>query len=505
METPAFIRNSIRPMHWGVSLDLEDAFFHVPIHPNFSKYLRFAFQGQFYQFWGHALWFGHSPLSFYQAHGGSLCTSQGSRSTSTSVLRRLAHSPARSSTTPSEPRVCLEGTSILRTPSQCKQVRPHSFPRFYFRGNEFSDPPQPVRVSRQRVPDLIARVKWVLTQSYITAQDFLSQWYPELCSRLSATRMVVSPSSAALPVISMGLVSRQSAGTNSYTTTLSAAPSMVTTFLAPHNRSEQGRLGSSFGTTQSDSFRHVVPSGVSSAHQQPGNESCSISSHQFPGTSSGLVRDVVHRQHISRLLRSGSGRNTLTLPLPGDQGSAGPLSGSEHIPLSQTHTRSPQCPVRRSVSKTPATSFGVDSPSGSGQPDLFLSRSSPRRSVCNQGQQQITSVRKSSLRCSSMGSRRTFVRVGPTGSLRLSPTHSHSPDSGENQGERLPDSPCRPLVAQETLVQHNSRSSVRLPKETTSQARPSVPERQTSCRPRHVPLTRLAVIRRSLQKKRFSA
>ena len=103
-----------------------------------------------------------------------------------------------------------------------------------------------------------------------------------------------------------------------------------------------------------------------------------------------------------------------------------------------------------------------------------------------------------------MGSRRAFVRVGPTGGLCLSPTHSHSPDSGENQGEGLPDSPCRSLVAQETLVQHNSRSPVRLPKETSSQMRPSVPERQTPCGPRHVPLTRLAIIRRSLQKKPFS-
>ena len=103
-----------------------------------------------------------------------------------------------------------------------------------------------------------------------------------------------------------------------------------------------------------------------------------------------------------------------------------------------------------------------------------------------------------------MGSRRVFVRVGPTGRLRLSPTHSHSPDSGGNQGERLPDSPCRPLLAQETLVQHDSRSPVRLPEETSSQMRPSVPERQTSYGPRHVPLTHLAVIRRSLQKKRFS-
>ena len=92
---------------------------------------------------GRALWFGYIPMSFYQAHGGSWCTSQGSRSTSTSVLPQLAPSPARSSTTPLEPRVCFEGTPLLRTPSQCKQVRPHSFPRFYFRGNEFSDPPQP--------------------------------------------------------------------------------------------------------------------------------------------------------------------------------------------------------------------------------------------------------------------------------------------------------------------------------------------------------------------------
>ena len=103
-----------------------------------------------------------------------------------------------------------------------------------------------------------------------------------------------------------------------------------------------------------------------------------------------------------------------------------------------------------------------------------------------------------------MDSTCTFIRVGPTGSLRLSPRHSHSPDSRENQWERLPDSPCRPLLAQETLVQHNSRSPVRLP-QASSQTRPSISERQTSCKPRLVPLTRLAVIRRSMQKKRFSA
>ena len=45
---------------------------------------------------------------------------------------------------------------------------------FTFVGMKFLTHLNRVRVSRQRVSDLIAWVKWVLTQSHITAQDFLS-------------------------------------------------------------------------------------------------------------------------------------------------------------------------------------------------------------------------------------------------------------------------------------------------------------------------------------------
>ena len=58
METSASIRASVQPGHWGVSLDLTDAYFHVPIHPNSRKYLRFCLNNQVFQF--RALPFGLS-------------------------------------------------------------------------------------------------------------------------------------------------------------------------------------------------------------------------------------------------------------------------------------------------------------------------------------------------------------------------------------------------------------------------------------------------------------
>ncbi|KAH3891256.1 hypothetical protein DPMN_015349 [Dreissena polymorpha] len=59
-------------------------------------------------------------------------------------------------------------------------------------------------------------------------------------------------------------------------------------------------------------------------------------------------------------------------------------------------------------------------------------------------QLQTTSVCESSLRSSSVGNRPRFRSLGPTGSVRLSPTHYNSPNIGENQGELMPDTPDCP-------------------------------------------------------------
>ena len=50
METAEIIRNSVKKSEWLVSIDLKDAYFHVPIHPDSQHLLRFHVDKRMYQF-----------------------------------------------------------------------------------------------------------------------------------------------------------------------------------------------------------------------------------------------------------------------------------------------------------------------------------------------------------------------------------------------------------------------------------------------------------------------
>ena len=67
METPERIRTfleSLQAREWVTSIDFKDAYFHIPIHSQYRKNMRFHVQGRSYQF--KALPFGLStaPMEF---------------------------------------------------------------------------------------------------------------------------------------------------------------------------------------------------------------------------------------------------------------------------------------------------------------------------------------------------------------------------------------------------------------------------------------------------------
>ena len=50
METPESVRTSLTPGEWVSSIDLSDAYLHIPIHPNLRKYVKFCHRSEVFQF-----------------------------------------------------------------------------------------------------------------------------------------------------------------------------------------------------------------------------------------------------------------------------------------------------------------------------------------------------------------------------------------------------------------------------------------------------------------------
>ena len=48
MESSLTIMASLRKGHWVISIDVKDAYLHVPIHPHYRRFLHLAFQGRVY-------------------------------------------------------------------------------------------------------------------------------------------------------------------------------------------------------------------------------------------------------------------------------------------------------------------------------------------------------------------------------------------------------------------------------------------------------------------------
>ncbi|KAK7089954.1 hypothetical protein V1264_009827 [Littorina saxatilis] len=50
METPASVREALRPSDWVTSIDLTDAYFHILMHRSDQKWLRFLWGDRVFQF-----------------------------------------------------------------------------------------------------------------------------------------------------------------------------------------------------------------------------------------------------------------------------------------------------------------------------------------------------------------------------------------------------------------------------------------------------------------------
>jgi len=64
MEGLFLIKELLSPNDWMLKIDLKDAYFSVPIHASWRKYIRFEWQGSLYQFVCLCFGLGPAPRIF---------------------------------------------------------------------------------------------------------------------------------------------------------------------------------------------------------------------------------------------------------------------------------------------------------------------------------------------------------------------------------------------------------------------------------------------------------
>ena len=181
METVKSVRQSIMANDWAVSIDLTDAYLHVPIHPISRKYLRFIYDHQVFQFTAIPFGMSLSPWVFTKLMNviaTHLCLRAASLFSYLAdwLVRDLIRNRLISHT-----KYTLQTVQNLGFIPNLKKSDLIPTQQFTFIGMEFLTQQEIVSVPVNRVKALILTIKTILSQTQVSAQTFLS-----LLGKLSA-------------------------------------------------------------------------------------------------------------------------------------------------------------------------------------------------------------------------------------------------------------------------------------------------------------------------------
>ena len=132
METPESIRTSLVPGEWVSSIDLSDAYLHIPIHPNSRKYLRFCHRSQVFQFTSLPFGLATAPQVFTMIVKEVKLLSRGLKTSP--IPGRLADQVPVSGRSPSEHSGSGRPNPVLGVDNKSGKIRTDSYSGVFVRG-----------------------------------------------------------------------------------------------------------------------------------------------------------------------------------------------------------------------------------------------------------------------------------------------------------------------------------------------------------------------------------
>ncbi len=464
MLTQKRIFGCVRPLDWFAAIDLKDAYFHVSILPRHRPFLRFAFEGQAYQYKVLPFGLSLSPRVFTKVVEAALVPlrEQGVR-----ILNYLddwlilAQSRKQLS---AHRDLVLKHLSLLGLRGQLgkEQTRANAEDLFSRHGVRFGQPnstphPGTCSVSAELLQDLI-RQDGGSTETLSEAPGA----YGCSCGDSSARSAPYETASALAlwPNPEVGVETRHLPGSDY--TGLPQDLQAVVRSLVPSGRSAPGagiqaccgihrcldhRLGSH--VQRARSIRGLDGSPTALAYQLPRVASSTPCPEPSQRAPSAQGRSGPYGQHCDRCVYQPARRFALpshvaTRPPPP------PLeSEASEVPSCHPHPRSVQSGSRRAVSSS--TSRRVETPSPGGSADLGTVRSCSGRPVCISRNHPLPRVLLPNRGNARHGCTGTQLAPGPA-QICVPPSEPTSTDTVQDQGGRGAALVSGSILAQQDLV-----------------------------------------------------
>ena len=483
------------------SIDLSDAYLHIPIHPNSRKYLRFCYKSQVFQFT--SLPFGLATalqvFTMIVKEVKLMALSRGLRIhqyLDDWLIRSQSQEEAQVNTQAVVDLTQSLGWIINQEKSELKPTQVFSFVGYECHLD--SALVKPTQERWLKLQDLILRLK---SKRVLTARC-VANWVASLNGENGPGG---TPSHEALSVSSRGALEISSVAGQppSLDRSHCSPPRLVAKSLKRDERcrpSSQGpqyptlyrRLKRRLGRSLRSKFYKgsVVRSGIKATHKCPRIEGGLPGPSRLQGSVPEPTSASCDRQLNSGSLHQQTRRNSLSRNVCSPVEDHDLVPSLPHTIESQPHSRVPECDGRPTVQVQPSAVNRMVSASAGVQTDLPEVAHTSCRLICHSPEPQTSTVRISCPRPKGLGHRCSEHKLDEPHGLCLPSYGSPSQDDPKDQAMPLPDHRNSPKLARAALVLGPSAALNRDPSTTSSVNDPTqtvpqlcVPQQPTTAEP----------------------
>ena len=521
METVKSVRQAMRLNDWAVSIDLTDAYLHVPIHRQSRKYLRFVHEDQVYHF--SALPFGMSlSVNFLETDGRYCSFSTPTCHISFSIPRRLADKKSDSQPSDYSDKDLHSNYSKPRFSAKSQEVRPLSCSEIHLHRYGISD-----ATKFSQGPSGSCTEPNSNNQENNVSKTCIGMNFPfsfgqtQCCSRPCSPGQTALTSSSDVPAVSLETSYSSSRSPDldkrhdSISLTMVDKPHSIRDRdfnpssrpqILPLYGCQSLRMGSSFRADNTVLSWSLDRKPIPAPYQYVRNDGHTISTETSQNIYSPFLHHDIHRQHNGGLIYQQTGWHSFPQSLCRSLENTQLVPGTRHSYQSTSRPRQIQHSCRPPLKTRQTYQDRMGSGSNSCEfsiPDAQLPK---RGSVCDKIQPQTPIICLSSTRLQSTSNRCPVHGLESSSCICFSSFYSDTCCSRENPTTSVQNSSHSSVLATATVVLRTS-SSISVSSDssaTNSKTTDSIQRKICTSKPPNSRPSRLGVIKQSIRDKKFS-